>query len=239
VLQPNFRGSTGYGKEFLNAGNKEWGTGAMQHDITDGVRYLIDEGIADPDKVCIMGGSYGGYATLAGLAFTPDLYACGVDIVGPSNLITLLKTIPPYWGPAVRKLFNVRLGDPDDPEDRERLIAQSPLHAAEEIKAPLLVIQGANDPRVNQAEADQIVEAMYRLGREVRYLVAPDEGHGFRSEKNRLAMNVAFEKFLSDQLGGRYQEEVDPDTAALLKTLWVDPASVTVDGQSPEVTPRG
>lgn len=237
VLQPNFRGSTGYGKEYLNAGNKEWGTGAMQHDISDGVRYLVDEGIADPDKVCIMGGSYGGYATLAGLAFTPDLYACGVSIVGPSNLITLLNTIPPYWAP-MRKLFDVRLGNPDDPEDRERLIAQSPLNSAEEIKAPLMVIQGANDPRVKQAESDQIVEAMHRLGREVKYLVTPDEGHGSRAEKNRLALNVAWEKFLADHLGGRYQEEVDPEIAAHLETLWVDPASVEVDG-GPEVAPRG
>jgi len=237
VLQPNFRGSTGYGKEYLNAGNKEWGTGAMQHDISDGVQYLVDEGIADPDRVCIMGGSYGGYATLAGLAFTPDLYACGVSIVGPSNLITLLNTIPPYWAP-MRKLFDVRLGNPDDPEDRERLIAQSPLNSAEQIKAPLMVIQGANDPRVKQAESDQIVEAMYRLGREVKYLVTPDEGHGSRAEKNRLALNVAWEKFLADHLDGRYQEEVDPEIAAHLETLWVDPASVTVDG-GPEVAPRG
>lgn len=238
VLQPNFRGSTGYGKEYLNAGNKEWGTGYMQHDITDGVQYLIDEGIADPDRVCIMGGSYGGYATLAGLAFTPDVYACGVSNVGPSNLITLLNTIPPYWEP-LRKLFDVRLGNPDDPEDRERLIAQSPLNSAEQIKAPLMVIQGANDPRVKKAESDQIVEAMHRLGREVRYLVTPDEGHGSRAEKNRLALNVAWEKFLADHLDGRYQEDVDPEIAAHLETLWVDPASVTVDGQSPDVAPRG
>lgn len=237
VLQPNFRGSTGYGKEYLNAGNKEWGTGAMQHDISDGVQYLVDEGIADPDKVCIMGGSYGGYATLAGLAFTPDLYACGVSIVGPSNLITLLNTIPPYWAP-LRKRFDVRLGNPDDPEDRARLIAQSPLNSAEQIKAPLMVIQGANDPRVKQAESDQIVEAMHRLGREVKYLVTPDEGHGSRAEKNRLALNVAWEKFLADHLDGRYQEEVDPEIAAHLETLWVDPASVEVDG-GPEVAPRG
>lgn len=238
VFQPNFRGSTGYGKEFLNAGNNEWGTGYMQHDITDGVQYLIDQGIADPEKVCIMGGSYGGYATLAGLAFTPDVYACGVSIVGPSNLITLLDSIPPYWAP-LKKIFDVRLGDQNDPEDRERLIAQSPLHSAEKIKAPLLVIQGANDPRVKQAESDQIVEAMHRLGREVKYMVAPDEGHGFRSEKNRLAMNVGFEEFLSEQLGGRFQEEVDPEIATHLETLWVDPASVTVNGQAPEVAPRG
>lgn len=237
VFQPNFRGSTGYGKEFLNAGNDEWGTGAMQHDITDGVRHLIDRGIADPEKVGIMGGSYGGYATLAGLAFTPDLYAAGVSIVGPSNLITLLNSIPPYWGP-IQKMFHQRLGDPEDPEDRERLIEQSPLFAATQIKAPLLVIQGANDPRVKQAESDQIVEAMHELGRQVRYLVAPDEGHGFRSETNRLAMTVAYEEFLADHLGGRHQPEVDPETASHLEGLWVDPASVEVEDPV-EVTPRG
>lgn len=153
-------------------------------------------------------------------------------------MITLLDSIPPYWAP-LKKIFDVRLGDQNDPEDRERLIAQSPLHSAEKIKAPLLVIQGANDPRVKQAESDQIVEAMHRLGREVKYMVAPDEGHGFRSEKNRLAMNVGFEEFLSEQLGGRFQEEVDPEIATHLETLWVDPASVTVNGQAPEVAPRG
>ncbi|MGK2858073.1 MAG: S9 family peptidase, partial [Thermoanaerobaculia bacterium] len=204
VMQINFRGSTGYGKSHLNAGNDEWGTGAMQHDITDGVRWLVEQGIADPKRVGIMGGSYGGYATLAGLTFTPDLYAAGVDIVGPSNLITLLNSIPAYWGP-IRKIFTMRMGDPEIPEEKARLEAQSPLFRAAEIKAPLLVIQGANDPRVKKAEADQIVIALRDLGRPTEYLVAPDEGHGFAGRENRLAMFARIEEFLSKHLGGRYQ----------------------------------
>jgi dipeptidyl aminopeptidase/acylaminoacyl peptidase len=225
VLLPNFRGSAGFGKAFLNAGDGEWGTGIMQHDISDGVKYLIDEGIADPERIGIMGGSYGGYATLAGMAFTPELYAVGVSIVGPSNIITLLKSVPPYWIPQI-KMFHERVGDPDDPEDRERLMAQSPFFHAKNIKAPLLVIQGANDPRVKQAESDQIVVAMRELERLVEYLVAPDEGHGFRGKENRMAMNVAIEKFLAKHLGGRIQESVEPNIAAKLKTLTVDVATV-------------
>ncbi|MDA8019032.1 MAG: S9 family peptidase, partial [Thermoanaerobaculia bacterium] len=162
VLSPNFRSSSGFGKKFLNAGNKEWGR-AMQHDISDGVKYLVDQGIADPDRVCIMGGSYGGYATLAGLTFTPELYACGVDIVGPSNLITLYNSLPAYWGPIVR-IFALRMGDPEIDEEREMLVDRSPLTHVERIEDPLLVIQGANDPRVKKAEADQIVIAMREKG---------------------------------------------------------------------------
>jgi dipeptidyl aminopeptidase/acylaminoacyl peptidase len=146
VLQPNFRGSTGYGKRFLELGNKEWGTGTMQHDITDGAKWLVEKGIADPDRIAIMGGSYGGYATLAGVAFTPDMYAAGVSIVGPSSIITLLNSIPPYWKPVI-KMFHARVGNPEDPSDLERLRAQSPLYSAEDITTPLMVIQGANDPR--------------------------------------------------------------------------------------------
>ncbi|WP_111642832.1 S9 family peptidase [Marinimicrobium alkaliphilum] len=230
VLNPNFRGSTGFGKAFLNAGNREWGTGAMQHDITDGVHYLIEQGIADPERVGIMGGSYGGYATLAGLAFTPELYAAGVSIVGPSNIITLLESIPPYWGP-LRQIFTVRVGDPDDPEERERLIAQSPFYAAENIVAPLLVVQGANDPRVVQHESDQIVVALRDLGRTVDYLVAEDEGHGFARRENRLAMMAEIERFLATHLDGRYQPEMAPDIADQLESLRVDPAEVTLDSQ--------
>ncbi|MHC4447941.1 MAG: S9 family peptidase, partial [Planctomycetota bacterium] len=221
VLMPNFRGSAGYGKSFLNAGNKEWGTGIMQHDLTDGVKYLIERGIADPDRVAIMGGSYGGYATLAGVTFTPDLYAAGVSIVGPSNIITLLNSIPPYWGP-IKKIFHRRVGDPDNPEDRQRLEAQSPFYHAEQIKSPLLVIQGANDPRVNKAESDQIVVAMRDLGRSVEYLVAPDEGHGFAGEENRLAMFAVIEKFLAEHLGGRYQTGASPEVAERMAVLQVD-----------------
>lgn len=221
VLQPNFRGSAGFGKSFLNAGNNEWGTGVMQHDISDGVKYLIDEGIADPDRIGIFGGSYGGYATLAGLAFTPDLYAAGVSYVGPSNLITLLKSIPPYWAP-IKKIFDVRVGDPDDPEDRERLIEQSPLFSAEQITAPLLVIQGANDPRVKKAESEQIVVAVRELGRDVEYVLAEDEGHGFAGRENRVAVSAAIEHFFSKHLGGRNQEEMPDDIGKKLAELTVD-----------------
>lgn len=225
VLQPNFRGSAGFGKKFLNAGNNEWGTGAMQHDISDGVKYLIDEGIADPERIAIFGGSYGGYATLAGLAFTPELYAAGISYVGPSNLITLLESIPPYWGP-FRKIFDKRVGDLENPEDRKRLIEQSPLFSADKIQAPLLVLQGANDPRVKQQESDQIVVALRERGLPVEYIVAGDEGHGFRAEDNKLASNAAMEKFLAKHIGGRYQEEMSDEIKEKLAALTVDINSV-------------
>ncbi|MEM9265616.1 MAG: alpha/beta fold hydrolase [Cyanobacteria bacterium P01_F01_bin.13] len=233
VLQPNFRGSTGYGKAFLDAGNNEWGTGAMQHDITDGVQYLIDEGIADPNRVGIFGGSYGGYATLAGLAFTPDIYAAGVSYVGISNLITFLQATPPYWE-TIKATLALRLGDLDDPNDRARLEAQSPLFAADQIQAPLMVVQGANDPRVKQAESDQIVAALRDLGRPVEYLIASDEGHGFRKEINSLAMTAALEKFLAEHLGGRYQAEINPDVQAQLESLTVDVNAVNPSSE-PEI----
>lgn len=221
VLQPNFRGSTGFGKRWLNLGNNEWGTGAMQHDITDGARWLIDEGIADAERIAIMGGSYGGFATLAGVAFTPDLYAAGVDIVGPSNIITLLNSVPPYWA-AQKKIFDKRVGDVDDPEDLERLKRQSPLFSADRIEAPLLVIQGANDPRVKKAESDQMVIALSERGRAVEYLVAPDEGHGFAGRENRLTMFAQVEKFLAEHLGGRYQESMAPELQERLARIQVD-----------------
>jgi len=227
VMQPNFRGSTGYGKKFLNAGNKEWGTGFMQHDITDGVKYLIKEGIADPKKVAIAGGSYGGYATLAGLTFTPDLFACGFDIVGPSNIITLLNSIPPYWAP-IKKIFDVRVGDQNIPEDKKRLDEQSPLNYATNIKVPLYVVQGANDPRVKKAEADQIVVALRDLGRDVEYMCAPDEGHGFAGEMNRLAMMTAMEQFFVKHLKGRVQEDVREEIQNKLNDITVDIKTVTM-----------
>ncbi len=225
VMMPNFRGSTGYGKQFLNEGNGEWGTGIMQHDITDGVQYLVDEGIADPEQIAIMGGSYGGYATLAGVTFTPDVYAAGVSIVGPSNIITLLNSIPPYWGP-IKQMFMRRVGDPDDPEDRARLMSQSPFFHAENIEAPLLIIQGANDPRVKKAESEQIVVALRDLERPVEYLLAPDEGHGFAGRENRLAMFAEIERFLAQHLDGRFQEDVASDVAEKLASLRVDIAHV-------------
>jgi len=225
VLQPNFRGSTGYGKAFLNAGNLEWGTGFMQHDLTDAAKYLVESKVADPERIVIMGGSYGGYATLAGLAFTPDVYAAGVSIVGPSNIITLLDSIPPYWGP-IRKMFYKRVGDPGDPEDRTRLEAQSPLNFATNINDPLLVIQGANDPRVKKAESDQIVVALRELEHPVEYVVAPDEGHGFAGRENRLAMFAIIEEFLAGHVGGRYQKGALPEVEKRIAEITVDPATV-------------
>ena len=220
VLQPNFRGSTGYGKNFLNAGNNEWGE-AMQDDITDGVKHLVEQDIVDPDRACIMGGSYGGYATLAGMTFTPDLYNCGVDIVGPSNLITLLNSIPPYWGP-IRKLFTLRMGDAETEQGKAQMERQSPLFHVDNISAPLLVIQGANDPRVKQAESDQIVIAMREKDLPVEYIVAPDEGHGFRGRENRMAMFARIEEFLAEHNGGRNQEDMADDIAKRLEEITVD-----------------
>ena len=227
VLQPNFRGSTGYGKEFLNAGNEKWGTGAMQHDITDGVQYLVEEGIADPDRVGIFGGSYGGYATLAGLTFTPDVYAAGASYVGPSNLVTLLNSIPPYWAPIRNRMFK-RVGNPDDEADRKRLKAQSPFFHAENIDDPLLVIQGANDPRVKKQESDQIVVAARENDVPTQYLVAPEEGHGFRKENNRLAVAAQLERFFGEHLGGRYQTGATPAVQARLDALRRDIDEVTL-----------
>ena len=226
VLQPNFRGSTGYGKKFIDAGNKQWGN-KMQDDLTWGAKYLIAQGIADPKRVGIMGGSYGGYATLAGVAFTPDVYAVGVSIVGPSNLITLLESIPPYWE-QVRKLFYERMGDPNTPEGKAQLMRQSPLTAAAKIKTPLLVIQGANDPRVNKRESDQIVIALRDRGFPVEYMVAPDEGHGFARPVNNMAMFASAEKFLAKYLGGRYQESMTPEVSQRLKEINVDVKTVTM-----------
>jgi len=233
VMQVNYRSSTGYGKAYLNAGNREWGIGAMQHDITDAVNWLIDEGIADPQKVAIYGGSYGGYATLAGVAFTPDLYACGIPYVGPSNLITLIESFPEYWKPFLEGSWYKRVGDPEVEADRQDLIARSPLYAVDRIEVPLLVVHGANDPRVKQHESDQIVVALREKGKPVEYVVAPDEGHGFRAPDNRKALAVAMEKFLSKHLGGRYQEEVRPATQEQLEaiTVQVDTVQVRLPGE--------
>ena len=226
VLMPNFRASTGYGKKFLDAGNKQWGD-KMQDDVTWGAKYLVAQGIADPKRVGIMGGSYGGYATLAGVTFTPDVYAAAVDIVGPSNLVTLLETIPPYWESG-RKVFYLRMGDPSTPDGRAQLERQSPLNHASNIKTPLLVVQGANDPRVNKREADQIVIALRDRNYPVEYLVAPDEGHGFARPINNLAMFATIEKFLANHLGGRYQEALTPAIAQRLQEISVDVKTVAL-----------
>jgi len=226
VLMPNFRGSTGYGKKFLNAGNGEWGA-KMQDDLTWGVKYLAAEGIADPRRIGILGGSYGGYATLAGVAFTPDLYHAAVDIVGPSNLLTLLEAIPPYWE-AARKIMYARMADPDTPAGKKWLEERSPLDSAGKIQTPLMVVQGANDPRVNRREAEQIVIALRDRGFPVEYLLAPDEGHGFARPVNNLAMFMAVEKFLAAHLDGRYQEGGSPEVTGRLKEITVDPKTVVI-----------
>jgi dipeptidyl aminopeptidase/acylaminoacyl peptidase len=226
VLSPNFRASTGYGKKFLNAGNGEWGR-KMQDDLTWGVKYLVSQGIADPKKVGIMGGSYGGYAALAGVAFTPDVYAAGVAIVAPSNLMTLLNAIPPYWE-AGRKQMYARMADPGTEAGRAELARMSPLSAADKIKTPLLIVQGANDPRVNKAEADQIVVALRDRNYPVQYLLAPDEGHGFARPVNNMAMLAASEKFLSTHLGGRFQASMSPAVAKRLEEITVDPKKVVL-----------
>ncbi len=224
VLQPNFRASTGYGKKFLDAGNRQWGE-KMQDDLTWGVKFLVAQGTVDPKRVGIMGGSYGGYATLAGVTFTPDLYAGAVAIVAPSNLITLLETIPPYWE-AARVLFHTRMGDPNTPEGKAQLVRQSPLTHAAKIKTPLMVVQGANDPRVKKAEADQIVVALRDRDYPVEYLVAPDEGHGFARPVNNMAAYAAAEKFLAKHVGGRFQEGMTPEVAKRLAEITVDPKTV-------------
>ncbi|MFZ1703227.1 MAG: S9 family peptidase [Saprospiraceae bacterium] len=227
VLQPNFRASGGYGKSFLNAGDLQWGK-LMQDDITYGVKYLIDKGIADKNKVAIMGGSYGGYATLAGLAFTPDLYACGVDIVGPSNIFTLLESIPPYWEAGRAFLYGM-VGDPNTEEGKKLIQEASPLFSVDKIVKPLLIIQGANDPRVKQAEADQIVIALRNKNKKVSYLLAGDEGHGFAKPLNKKAMYAEVEKFLSEILGGRYQEDMSDEVKETLTKLNVDINTVTYE----------
>jgi len=217
VLSVNFRGSTGFGKAFVNAANLEWGA-KMHDDLIDAVDWAVAKGVAERDKVAIMGGSYGGYATLAGLTFTPEVFACGVDIVGPSNLETLLETIPPYWEPVVKQ-FHERMGNPETREGKQLLVDRSPLHKADRICRPLLIGQGANDPRVKQSESDQIVEAMQKHGIPVTYVVFPDEGHGFAKPTNNIAFNAIIENFLATVLGGRAEPisgEVEASTAQIL-----------------------
>ena len=217
VLQPNFRQSTGYGKKFYAAGRHQWGE-KMQDDLTWGVKHLVEKGIADPKRVAIYGGSYGGYAALAGLAFTPEIYAAGASFVGPANLLTLLNSIPPYWE-SVRRQFDYFVGNPSDPADQERLKRQSPLFSVDKMRAPLLVVQGANDPRVKKAESDQIVEAYRKKGQAVEYLVAADEGHGFARPDNRLAAMLVLERFLHRHVGSDLQQTAPEWMRAKVKDL--------------------
>jgi dipeptidyl aminopeptidase/acylaminoacyl peptidase len=195
-LQVNYRGSTGFGKKFLHAGDREWGA-KMQDDLTDAVKWAVASGVADKSRVAIYGGSYGGYAALAGAAFTPGVYRCAIDVVGPSNLITLIKSIPPYWEP-MKRVFDLRVGDVD--KEPDFLKSRSPLFSAGKIEIPLLIAQGANDPRVKQAEAEQIVDALRAKGKPVEYMLFPDEGHGFAKPANRLKFYAAAEDFLARHL---------------------------------------
>lgn len=208
VLSVNFRGSTGFGKDFINASNMQWGK-KMHDDLIDAVNWAVDEDIAQKDKIAIMGGSYGGYATLAGLTFTPDVFACGVDIVGPSNIVTLLNTIPPYWAPMI-EMFTTRVGDHRTEEGRKFLESVSPLTHVDSIRKPLLIGQGANDPRVTQAESDQIVTAMQEKNIPVTYVLFPDEGHGFARPENNLSFFAVTDLFLAKHLGGR-SEPINED----------------------------
>ena len=217
VLQVNFRASTGFGKNFISAGNLQWGK-KMQDDLTDSVDWAIASGITTPDKVAIMGGSYGGYATLAGVTLTPDKYACGVDIVGPSNLFTLLQTIPPYWESGKQQFYQ-RMGNPTTEDGRALLKSVSPLTYADKISKPLLIGQGANDPRVNKRESDQIVESMKAKEIPVTYVLFPDEGHGFARPANNIAFNAVAENFLQTCLGGRAEPIGDGLKGSSIKVL--------------------
>jgi dipeptidyl aminopeptidase/acylaminoacyl peptidase len=203
VLQVNFRGSTGYGRKFWESSFKKWGK-EMQDDITDGVKWLIKKGIADSKRIGIYGGSYGGYATLAGLAFTPDLYACGVDYVGVSSIFSWIKAFPPYWKPFLEMVYEM-VGHPE--KDKELLKAASPFFHVDKIKVPLFIAQGANDVRVPKAESDQMVKALKKRGIDVPYMVKENEGHGFRNEENRFDFYRAMETFLGKHLGGRVEKE--------------------------------
>lgn len=216
VLSVNYRGSTGFGKNFVNAGDLQWGR-KMHDDLLDAVGWAVTKGVASRDKVAIYGGSYGGYATLAGLTFTPETFACGVDIVGPSNLFTLLETVPPYWKPLIQQ-FHRRMGDPTTEAGRALLKERSPLTFVDRIKRPLLIGQGATDPRVNIRESDQIVAAMQAKNIPVTYVVFPDEGHGFARPVNNTAFNAVAENFLKTCLGGRAEPvggDLKPSTAQI------------------------
>ena len=220
VLQVNFRGSTGYGKKFLHAGDREWGR-KMHDDLVDAVRWAIAAGIADSKRVAIYGGSYGGYSALAGAAFSPDLFRCSVDIFGVSNLATFMKSIPPYWA-AFRSMLKQRVGDHEDPKDREFLMAASPLYSADQIKIPILIAQGANDVRVVQAESEQILAAIEKRGGRASYVLYGDEGHGFLRPENSIDFTARAEAFLADCLGGRYEPmlgERYPGSSAVSKEI--------------------
>lgn len=229
-LQVNYRASSGYGKRFTNLGDKQWGIGTMQHDLSDSVKWAVKTGIADPKKVCIMGGSYGGYATLAGLAFTPELYACGIDLVGISNIATFMNSIPPYWEP-LKYEWTTRVGPADKVPEFNRI--RSPLFHVDKIQAPLLIAQGAHDPRVPQAESDQMFAEMLKRGRPVQYVLYTDEGHGVSKPHNRKDYYSRVEQFLAKYLGGRAEAplKLEGVSAVDVRTL-EDLASVADSAKS-------
>lgn len=227
VLQVNYRGSTGYGKEFYNAAVKEFAR-KMHDDLVDGVEWAVAEGIADRDRVGIYGGSYGGYATLVGLTFTPEVFACGVDYVGPSSLVTLIESFPAYWRPFLKGSWFRFVGDPTEDAEREDLMSRSPIFFVDQIEDPLLIVQGANDPRVTKSESDQMAIALRDRGVKVDYLLAPNEGHGFLNADNRLALYRSMETFFADCLGGRVQENLSPGIAEKIAELTVDVDTLTL-----------
>jgi dipeptidyl aminopeptidase/acylaminoacyl peptidase len=204
VIDVNYRGSAGFGKEYLHAGDRQWGR-KMQDDLVDAKKWAVDSGVVDPNRVAIVGGSYGGYAALAGAAFDPAAFKCAVDVCGPANLFTLFASMPPYWATSVRKIFVDRVGDPDNPADKAMLTAASPLFSADKIRIPLLMGQGAHDVRVKPAEAEQMVAALAKNHGRATYVVYADEGHGFHRPENNLDFNARMEKFLADNLGGRFE----------------------------------
>jgi dipeptidyl aminopeptidase/acylaminoacyl peptidase len=222
VLQVNYRGSTGYGKKFKNAAMKQFAA-KMHDDLLDGVDWVVKQGWVDPAKVAILGGSYGGYATLVGMTFTPDVFACGVDIVGPSNLVTLVESFPPYWGPFLASTWYPFVGNPKIPAERADMEARSPMFKVGAIKRPLLIGQGANDPRVTQKESEQIVAAMEAKGLPVTYVVYSDEGHGFARPENRIDFFARSEAFLGACLGGRVEPlpagDKVPGSTAVVKVV--------------------
>ena len=230
VLQINYRGSTGYGKNFINAAVGEW-AGAMHDDLIDGVDWAVEEGIADPDRVGIYGGSYGGYATLVGLTFTPEVFACGLDYVGPSSLVTLIEAFPPYWRPFLEGTFYRHVGDPSDIDDVEDMQARSPLNFVDRIEDPIMIVQGANDPRVTQQESDQMARALHERGIPVTYLLAENEGHGFANADNRVALYRSMEVFFGECLGGRVDPNVDPAIEAQIEALTVDVAALAAQSE--------
>lgn len=235
VLQPNFRGSLGFGKRFLDAGRRQWGH-RMQDDLTWGVRHLVSQGIVDAQRVAIWGHSYGGYATLAGAAFTPELYAAAIAEAAPADLVNLIRSVPPWWE-FFRRELHLRAGDPETEEGRAQLARQSPLHQVGRIRAPLLLVHGANDPRAPRTDADAIVRGLHARGGVVDYLLAPDEGHVFEHPLNRMAVTAAAEAFLARHLGGRAQSAMPADVAARLGVLRQDPAMIAPPAPAPAPAP--